>query len=472
MMNNAGTKQKANQQDSFEEFLESLLLGIAQVVVCTGWLTLRLPAVSLPVICAVLAGLLVNLWVGLIAAAVTASVYAGWLYVDRQSFKRIIWLPMRDALIVWWRYERTWEQVAKLNGLAGRLNDQTAILPHLLASTVRTDSVDLTVKLAVGQCPADWQKRSDALAAAWKANKLVIRSGKPGQVLLTLHYGDALANLFRLPRPEHPDTGGLNACRIGLTEAGTYWTLPILGSHILIAGATGSGKGSVIWSVLAALAPAVKAGSVELHVVDPKGGMEFGRGERLFTRFAHDNGDETLDLLRSAVQTMKRRANALRGRTRLHVPTPTDPLILVIVDELASLTAYLGDRKVRAEVEQLLGLLLSQGRAVGVSVVAAVQDPSKEVLPIRQLFTIRIGLRMTESTQTTMVLGAAAREAGAVCDQISAGTPGVGYVLQDGFPEPFRVRAFHVDDHDIDYLADTFAPNRGGPLPSNEEKDV
>lgn len=116
--------------------------------------------------------------------------------------------------------------------------------------------------------------------------------------------------------------------------------------------------------------------------------------------------------------------------------------------------------------------MLSQGRAVGVSVVAAVQDPSKEVLPIRQLFTIRIGLRMTESTQTTMVLGAAAREAGAVCDQISAGTPGVGYVIEDGSPEPFRVRAFHVDDHDIDYLADTFAPNRGRPLPSIEDKDV
>ena len=79
-----------------------------------------------------------------------------------------------------------------------------------------------------------------------------------------------------------------------------------------------------------------------------------------------------------------------------------------------------------------MGLLLSQGRAVGVSVIAAVQDPSKDVLPIRQLFSIRVGLRMTESTQTTMVLGAAAREAGAVCDHIPTSTPGVGYVCADG----------------------------------------
>ena len=70
---------------------------------------------------------------------------------------------------------------------------------------------------------------------------------------------------------------------------------------------------------------------------------------------------------------------------------------MLIVDEIASLTAYIGDRKLRADVEQLVGLLLSQGRAVGVSVIAAVQDPSKDVLPIRQLFSIRVGLRMTES---------------------------------------------------------------------------
>ena len=105
---------------------------------------------------------------------------------------------------------------------------------------------------------------------------------------------------------------------------------------------------------------------------------------------------------------------------------------MLIVDEIASLTAYIGDRKVRTEVEQLLGLLLSQGRAVGVSVIAAVQDPSKDVLPIRQLFSIRIGMRMTETSQTTMVLGTAARDAGAVCDQIPTTTPGVGYVCPDG----------------------------------------
>jgi len=233
-----------------------------------------------------------------------------------------------------------------------------------------------------------------------------------------------------------------------------------LGHHILIAGATGSGKGSVLWSLVAGLAPGIWAGWIRVLVVDPKGGMEFGRGQKLFCGFAYDNNDNTLTLLRVATKIMQERAQRLRGHTRLHKPSVGEPLIVLIVDEIASLTAYIGDRKVRAEAEQLLGLLLSQGRAVGVSVIAAVQDPSKDVLPIRQLFSVRIGMRMTESSQTTMVLGAAARDAGAVCDQISTTTPGVGYVCQDGTAEPVRVRAFHVTDADIDYLTVQFAPVR------------
>jgi S-DNA-T family DNA segregation ATPase FtsK/SpoIIIE len=157
---------------------------------------------------------------------------------------------------------------------------------------------------------------------------------------------------------------------------------------------------------------------------------------------------------------MHARANRLRGHTRLHSPTPEEPLYVVIIDEIATLTAYITDRKTRAEVEQLLGLLLSQGRAVGISVVAAIQDPSKDTLPLRQLFTVRIGLRLTEATQTAMVLGQGARDAGAECDLIADATPGVGYVLVDGTAHPQRVRAFHVTDADITDLTTRFSASR------------
>jgi S-DNA-T family DNA segregation ATPase FtsK/SpoIIIE len=189
--------------------------------------------------------------------------------------------------------------------------------------------------------------------------------------------------------------------------------------------------------------------------------MELGAGASLFTAFSHDAADATLELLRNLVSVMHDRANRLRGHTRLHTPTPSEPLFVVIVDEMAALTAYVTDRKTRTEIEHLLGLLLSQGRAVGISLIAAIQDPSKDTLPVRQLFTVRIALRLTEASQTAMVLGQGARDAGAECDLIADTTPGVGYMMIDGTAEPQRVRAFNVTDPDIADLTARFAQPRG-----------
>jgi S-DNA-T family DNA segregation ATPase FtsK/SpoIIIE len=123
-----------------------------------------------------------------------------------------------------------------------------------------------------------------------------------------------------------------------------------------------------------------------------------------------------------------------------------DPAYVLIVDELAALTAYVGDRKVRDRIREALSVLLTQGRAVGVHVIAALQDPRKEVLPFRNLFPTRIALRLSEADEADMVLGNKARERGAECDRIPDTSPGVGYVVVDGRREPVKVRfAYHSD---------------------------
>jgi S-DNA-T family DNA segregation ATPase FtsK/SpoIIIE len=393
---------------------------------------------------------------GLVLAVVSGLALAAWSQLSSPSFQQWVTRRMRTRWRSWWVYRSRWTAICTLHGLTAKLDERT-LVPALRSVSVATTSDVVVVRILTGQSVADWQNRSAALAEALRARRVTIRSMRPGAIRITAHHGDALATPIRLPRPEADTAVDPCSVRLGVTEAGMWWRLPVLGQHILVAGSTGAGKGSVLWSIIAALAPGVRAGWVRLLVVDPKGGMEFGRGHKLFTGFACDNGENTLALLRTVTSVMQQRAQRLRGHTRLHTPTTAEPLIVLIVDEIASLTAYIGDRKIRDEVEKLLGLLLSQGRAVGVSVIAAVQDPSKDVLPIRQLFSIRVGLRMTESSQTTMVLGAGAREAGAVCDHIPTSTPGVGYVCIDGTSEPARVRAFHVTDPDIDYLTTNFA---------------
>lgn len=255
----------------------------------------------------------------------------------------------------------------------------------------------------------------------------------------------------------------LTGLPVGIQADGTPWLLRLLGTHVLVVGASNAGKGSVVWSLLRAPGPAIRAGMVAPWVLDPKGGMELAAGERMFARFEADSYDAMATLLEDAVDVMDRRSRRLRGVTRQHTPTADDPLILVVVDEMANLTAYLPDAGLRKRITAALSLLLSKGRAVGVHVVAALQDPRKDVLPFRNLFPTRVALRLTESAEVDMVLGDGMRDRGALCDLIPVELPGIGYVVLNGVPEPVRVRASNITDDDIDAMAVLFrSPHAAG----------
>ena len=104
------------------------------------------------------------------------------------------------------------------------------------------------------------------------------------------------------------------------------------------------------------------------------------------------------------------------GATRLHTPTTDEPLIVVLVDEITALTGWITDRTMKKRIDSALSLLLIQGRAV---VVGAIQDLRKDVIPQRDLFSIRIGLRVNEA-DVRLSLGSEAYNRGAA--DISATT--------------------------------------------------
>jgi DNA segregation ATPase FtsK/SpoIIIE, S-DNA-T family len=297
----------------------------------------------------------------------------------------------------------------------------------------------VTVRTVAGQQPADWSRRLDALAHGFGARSCQVREvpRRPGYVELVVGRVDPLAAI--VPALPLPDALDLDAVPVGRREDGDAWTVRLRGSHTLIAGATGAGKGSVLWSLIRALGPGVRDGLVRLWVLDPKGGMELAAGKALFARFCHDTATEMASVLEDTVTVMQARAARLRGVTRLHQPSTDEPLIVVVVDELASLTAY-AERDDKRRIAAALSLLLSQGRAVGVVVVAALQDPRKEVLPFRDLFPTRVGLAMVEAEQTDLVLGRGARVRGADCSRIPLSAPGTGWVWCDGDNEPVRPR--------------------------------
>jgi DNA segregation ATPase FtsK/SpoIIIE, S-DNA-T family len=175
--------------------------------------------------------------------------------------------------------------------------------------------------------------------------------------------------------------------------------------------------------------------------------MELAYGRTIFDTYGQYESDPhaIAAMLEEAVTGMQARAAVLAGKQRDHTPTTGYPFTVVLVDEVAFLTAYHPDKTLRERVKAALATLTTQGRAVGYCVVAALQDPRKEVLSIRNLFP----------EQVDMVAGDGARERGALADLIStdpAVGAGVAYVRLESDPDPVRVRAAWVCDADIESM--------------------
>jgi S-DNA-T family DNA segregation ATPase FtsK/SpoIIIE len=169
---------------------------------------------------------------------------------------------------------------------------------------------------------------------------------------------------------------------------------------------------------------------------------------------------------------MQDRAARFAGHQRDHQPTTGHPFVVVLVDEVAFLTTYQADRKLKERILAALATLTTQGRAVGYCVVAALQDPRKEVLNIRNLFPDKIALRLDEPAQADLVLGDGARDRGARCDEIPADPAtgaGAGYVRLETDPDPVRVRAAFVTDDDIGAMTAMVTHPAGEFVPAEGE---
>ncbi|MEV6432375.1 FtsK/SpoIIIE domain-containing protein [Nocardia sp. NPDC051463] len=332
--------------------------------------------------------------------------------------------------------------------------------PTVLGVEYTAYGLDVDVQMRGGHKVSDWtdQETLDAFAQYIGVPEVTAMSSFPGFIRVQVRVHDTLADPVPVPVPvEVPDHVDLEAVCAGVFEDGQGWTVPVQGRHILIAGGMGSGKSSVLWSLVNGMGPAIRSGRVDLRVIDPKGGMEFGYLEPLCTRFACTGEEEMVGLLEETVTDLQEATQRYRGKVRKPVPTPQNPLVVTIIDEAATLSAF-STPKMQARFERAHGLLLSQGRAPLYSVIETVIDPSKENVPQRQLLPYRVGMRMDEAAQVAMIHGQGARNRGSYCDRIPHSTPGVCYVQEDGKAGFARARAFMVTDADVDRIVAQYKP--------------
>jgi S-DNA-T family DNA segregation ATPase FtsK/SpoIIIE len=241
----------------------------------------------------------------------------------------------------------------------------------------------------------------------------------------------------------------------------------LAGGHTLVAGSTGAGKNSVMWCPLVSIAPAIRDGLVRVSGIDPKG-MELAYGRRIFARYAV-TGADALAVLDELVAAMDARKAEFAGRVR-SVPISTDhPLEILEFDEIGALTKYT-DRKTREAITERVALLTTQGRALGFTVRGYVQEPTKDTVPVRDLFPRRICLRVAAKSHVAMVLGDGAYERGAWANRIGESETGVGYVFGEGVREPLRIRAGWVPDETIKAF-EAFVSETGAVLPFRSGSD-
>ena len=227
--------------------------------------------------------------------------------------------------------------------------------------------------------------------------------------------------------------------------------LRIRGSHDLIIGLTGTGKGSAIASIFADLCRCSQPW--ELNFIDLKRGTEAAFYEGIITRHAYD-AEETEKLLDDLLKIVWQRIDSLRGTTRNLEPSEQFPLEVLVIDEAAELgIAYGKEEKARAEkITRTLDELLRLGRAWGFVCIAATQDPRVEAFKLRPRFPQRLCLRVNDEAEGRMCLGAHAVELGATPWLLPSDKPGSCWAFNSETNEAQRFRFRFYDDDEIRQL--------------------
>ncbi|WP_308015297.1 hypothetical protein [Pseudonocardia sp. ICBG1293] len=157
-------------------------------------------------------------------------------------------------------------------------------LPRILSVRSGPSWDEVTVRLVPGQTPEDFDTAARALAVARGVNRCQVRELGPNVVSIDYQRRNLLDRVIDAPALDAMagltgDAIDLDRVLSGATEYGTEWRQSIRGSHTLVGGATGAGKGSLMWAPLLSIAPAIRDGLVRVNGIDPKG-MELAYGRR------------------------------------------------------------------------------------------------------------------------------------------------------------------------------------------------
>ncbi|MDZ7292382.1 MAG: DNA translocase FtsK [candidate division KSB1 bacterium] len=314
---------------------------------------------------------------------------------------------------------------------------------------------------------------ADDLALAMRAKRIRIVAPIPGKAAVGIELPNPEPQTVYLRKLIDSDAFRQSASpltiALGETISGqVYVTSLDRMPHLLVAGATGSGKSVCLNAIIASILYKAHPSQVEFVLVDPKR-LELSAYRKL--RFHHltfredlneevvTSAQNALAVLRSLEWEMENRysllahvgvRNITEYNTRLRegkLPAledaPLKPLsyMILVIDELADLMLLAAK-----EVEEPIARLTQMSRAVGIHLIVATQRPSVDVITgvIKANFPARIAFQVASKidSRTILDMNGAEKLLG----------NGDMLFLPPGSPEPIRIHGAYISSEETERI--------------------
>ncbi len=304
------------------------------------------------------------------------------------------------------------------------------------------------------------------LALALAAPSLRIEAPVPGRAIVGIEVPNETATVVTLRNvmesSQYRDMNKRSKLAISLGKGVSG--VPVVADlakmpHLLIAGATGSGKSVCLNAIITNLVTNATPDEVRFIMIDPKRVemTTYGRLPHLAFSEVIVDLDKVVGTLQAVVAEMEARyrkfsdlgVRNIEGYNRHARVLKKLPYWVLIIDELADLMMV-----APFEVEKLLCRLAQLARATGIHLVVATQRPSVDVVTglIKANFPTRIAFAVTSITDSRTILDMGGAEK-------LLGQGDMLYLPTDA-GKPKRIQGVYVSDAEVERLVEFWADER------------
>ena len=311
-------------------------------------------------------------------------------------------------------------------------------------------------------------QREKDLALALQTSSIRIESPVLGTSLVGIEVPNASPSLVTIRSVMDNNTfgnlskSGKLPIALGKSTGGDDVVLDLINMpHLLVAGATGSGKSVCLNTIVSCLIAENSPSELRLLLIDPKRVelTPFNGIPHLLTPVTVETG-EVVPLLKALINEMLKRYKHMEHSGSRNISSYNSkskekmPYLVVVIDELADLMMTSS-----VEVEQSLCRLAQLGRATGIHLIIATQRPSVDVLTglIKANFPSRIAFGVTSQIDSRTILDSVGAEK----------LLGRGDMLYQPIDasRPSRVQGVFISDSEITKLVDYWKNINWPPIP-------